>query len=162
MLHNEGRQESSRRGWQFVAPVSQSTVCIIWCRLVSRFTLLLQGSSREEMYVRLPSDSASQRTPLPLAKFFPLPGDFGTFTLENVRSPGVQNILHNIQFSWVLRRIFDWSRDLFLILGIKQAVNFSHIAVSGRSDFQYSVFVSSSTKRNLVTQKEIYNIYPTK
>ena len=38
--------------------------------------------------IRLSSDSASRRTPLPLAKFFPLPGDFGTFTLENVRSPG--------------------------------------------------------------------------
>ena len=38
--------------------------------------------------VRLSSDSASRQTPLPLAKFFPLLGDFGTFTLENVRSPG--------------------------------------------------------------------------
>ena len=42
------------------------------------------------MYVRLSSDSASRQTPLPLAKFFPLLGDFGTSTLENVRSPGAQ------------------------------------------------------------------------
>ena len=60
------------------------------------FTLLPQGSSRGEMYIRLSSDSASRQTPLPLAKFFPLPGDFGTFTLENVRSPGAPEKQHAV------------------------------------------------------------------
>ena len=31
--------------------------------------------------IRLPSDSASRRTPLPSAVSFPLPGGFGSFTL---------------------------------------------------------------------------------
>ena len=44
--------------------------------------------------IRLSSDSASRRTPLPLAKFFSLPGDFGTFTLENVRPPGAPKKEH--------------------------------------------------------------------
>ena len=32
------------------------------------------------LQIRLPSDSASRRTPLPLAMTFPLPGGLGTFT----------------------------------------------------------------------------------
>ncbi len=36
---------------------------------------------RSEVFRRLPSDSASRRTPLTLAVTFPLPGGLGTFTL---------------------------------------------------------------------------------
>ena len=59
--------------------------------------------------IRLSSDSASRRTPLPLAKFFSLPGDFGTFTLENVRSPGARA---------EKSRTVSWRFDFFMRLGI--------------------------------------------
>ena len=55
--------------------------CIAWCDFCT---------SDQRFAIRLPSDSQSPTTPLPLAISFPLPGGFGTCTRWNVRPPGAQ------------------------------------------------------------------------